>query len=131
MFFLLVAKVKVMCKIYSSRQCCLFCRRRICWNKSVETRINIVRMKYQITFRYFWRLIVKAAITGLIFCLGVLLYISWDLPSINSLPNTYMHPSVRITDRNGRLLYEIIPQEGGRSAVLSIENIPQCLIFKF
>ncbi|HSO13243.1 MAG TPA: penicillin-binding protein 1C [Anaerolineales bacterium] len=38
-----------------------------------------------------------------------------------------MLPSVRITDRNGRLLYEIIPQGGGRNTVLSIENIPQCL----
>jgi len=38
-----------------------------------------------------------------------------------------MTPSVRITDRNGRLLYEIIPSEGGRNTVLSINNIPQCL----
>jgi penicillin-binding protein 1C len=38
-----------------------------------------------------------------------------------------MTPSVRITDREGRLLYEVIPEEGGRNIVLSIENIPQCL----
>jgi len=38
-----------------------------------------------------------------------------------------MTPSIRITDRNGRLLYEIIPNEGGRNTVLSIDNIPQCL----
>jgi len=38
-----------------------------------------------------------------------------------------MTPSVRITDRNGRLLYEILPEVGGRNTVLSIENIPQCL----
>ena len=36
-------------------------------------------------------------------------------------------PSVRITDRNGRLLYEILPHESGRNTVLSIANIPQCL----
>jgi len=38
-----------------------------------------------------------------------------------------MTPSVRITDRNGRLLYEILPEIGGRHTVLSVENIPQCL----
>src|SRR5260221_594796 len=64
---------------------------------------------------------------GLVIVLGCLLYIFWDLPSINSLPKTYMTPSIRITDRNGRLLYEIIPQNGGRNTVLSIDNIPSCL----
>jgi penicillin-binding protein 1C len=38
-----------------------------------------------------------------------------------------MTPSVRITDRNGRLLYEIIPPDGGRNTVLSIDKIPQCM----
>jgi len=84
-------------------------------------------MKYQISFRSFFRLLIKTTIAGFIFCLGMLLYTFWDLPSINSLPNAYMHPSVGITDRNGRLLYEIIPQDGGRNTVLSIEKIPQCL----
>ena len=58
---------------------------------------------------------------------GYLIYTFWDLPSLNSLPDTYLTPSVRITDRNGRLLYEILPPESGRNTVLSIENIPQCL----
>jgi penicillin-binding protein 1C len=49
------------------------------------------------------------------------------LPSVESLPDHYLTPSVRITDRNGRLLYEILPQVGGRNTVLSIEHIPQCL----
>ena len=38
-----------------------------------------------------------------------------------------MTPSIRITDRNERLLYEIISQTGGRNTVLSIDKIPQCL----
>ena len=59
--------------------------------------------------------------------MGALLYTFWDLPSINSLPDHYLTPSVRITDRNGRLLYEILPEVGGRNTVLSVENIPQCL----
>lgn len=68
-----------------------------------------------------------SALAGFVLFLGALLYTFWDLPSIDSLPNTYMTPSVRITDRNGQLLYEILPQEGGRNTVLSIENIPRCL----
>jgi penicillin-binding protein 1C len=64
---------------------------------------------------------------SLILLSGYTLHVFRDLPSIDSLPQTYMTPSVRITDRNGRLLYEIIPQEGGRNTVLSIDNIPQCL----
>ena len=58
----------------------------------------------------------------LVFCI----YIFYDLPSINSLPEKLNQPSVKITDRSGRLLYEIIPAEG-RNAALSIENIPQCM----
>ncbi len=56
-----------------------------------------------------------------------LVYIFYDLPSINSIPENLSQPSIKITDRSGRLLYEIIPTEGGRNAPLSVENIPQCL----
>ena len=58
---------------------------------------------------------------------GLLTYTFWDLPSIDSIPDAYMTPSVRITDRGGRLLYEILPQKGGRNTVLDIDHIPQCL----
>lgn len=66
-------------------------------------------------------------VVGVVIILGFFFYIFWDLPSLDSLPETFMTPSVRITDRNGRLLYEILPHEGGRNTVLSIANIPQCL----
>ena len=56
-----------------------------------------------------------------------LVYVFYDLPSIDSLPENLNKPSVRITDRNGQLLYEVIPVDGGRNAVLSVENIPQCM----
>ena len=79
------------------------------------------------TLRPFRTVFAKILIAGVVFLIGFMLYVLWDLPSIDSLPDTYMTPSVRITDRNGRLLYEIIPQEGGRNTALSIENIPQCL----
>ena len=56
-----------------------------------------------------------------------LAYLFYDLPSITSIPENLNQPSVSITDRNGNLLYEIIPTEGGRNAVLSAESIPQCM----
>ncbi|MFZ5912102.1 MAG: penicillin-binding protein 1C [Chloroflexota bacterium] len=57
----------------------------------------------------------------------VMLWIFAGLPSLDSLPGNLNQPSVRITDRQGRLLYELLPQEGGRHAVVSLEDIPQCL----
>jgi penicillin-binding protein 1C len=75
----------------------------------------------------FWVKPARLLVAGLVIFAGLLLYIFWGLPSVNSLPETYMTPSIRITDRNGRLLYEILPEVGGRNTVLSIENIPQCL----
>ena len=63
----------------------------------------------------------------LVVFLGVLYFIFWDLPSLNSLSQGLNQPSVRITDRNGRLLYEILPREGGRNVVLSFDKIPQCM----
>jgi penicillin-binding protein 1C len=58
---------------------------------------------------------------------GLLTYIFWDMPSVDSIPSTVLTPSVRITDRSGRLLYEILPSNGGRNTVLDIAYIPQCL----
>ena len=63
----------------------------------------------------------------LLLAAGLFIYTFWNLPSVNALPNTLMTPSVRITDRNRRLLYEILPQMGGRNTVLDIAHIPKCL----
>jgi len=51
------------------------------------------------------------------------------LPSVNSISDQLLQPSVRIVDRYGRLLYEVIPVEGGRHVVLSIEDIPDTMIW--
>jgi penicillin-binding protein 1C len=50
------------------------------------------------------------------------------LPSLDDIPEHLNQPSIRITDRNGRLIYEILPELGGRHAVISLENIPDCMI---
>jgi len=49
------------------------------------------------------------------------------LPSIDSIPEHLNQPSIRITDRNGRALYEIMPETGGHHAVLAFKNIPECM----
>jgi penicillin-binding protein 1C len=58
---------------------------------------------------------------------GVFFYVFNGLPEIRSIPEHLNQPSLRITDRNGRPLYEILPSEGGRHAVVALENIPACL----
>jgi len=58
---------------------------------------------------------------------SALAYLFHDLPSIADIPQGLNQPSVKITDRSGRLLYEILPSEGGRNAALSAENLPQCM----
>lgn len=59
--------------------------------------------------------------------LGALYFVFKDLPSLENLPEQLNQPSLRITDRNGRLLYDFLPEQGGRHAVLSFEGIPQCM----
>jgi penicillin-binding protein 1C len=68
-----------------------------------------------------------ASLLLLITALAVWFYFFHDLPRVDSLPTHLIQPSVRITDRNGQLLYEILPTEGGRNAVLSFASIPQCM----
>jgi penicillin-binding protein 1C len=82
-------------------------------------------MKHRL--RGFWRKFRILLLPGFVLLGGYILYIFWDLPSVDSLPDHYLTPSVRITDHSGRLLYEILPEVGGRNAVLSMEHIPQCL----
>lgn len=58
---------------------------------------------------------------------GLLAYTFYDLPSIHAIPERLNQPSVRITDRKGRPLYEIIPSDGGRHAALDSASLPQCI----
>jgi penicillin-binding protein 1A len=47
-----------------------------------------------------------------------------DLPAWSSLPERLHTPSVRIVDRNGRLLYEALDEQGGRHVVVPLDSIP-------
>ncbi len=47
-----------------------------------------------------------------------------DLPRLADLAGGLRTPSVRIVDRNDRILYEALYQEGGRHNVVDLETIP-------
>lgn len=61
---------------------------------------------------------------GIIVSLFSILYNLPDTDPQSYLLNT---PSIRITDRNNQPLYEILPEQGGRHAVVSQQNIPDCM----
>jgi membrane peptidoglycan carboxypeptidase len=71
--------------------------------------------------------ILISALILLISAIAVWIYLFHDLPRVDSLSSHLIQPSVRITDRNGQLLYEIIPSEGGRHTALAFSSIPQCI----
>lgn len=50
-----------------------------------------------------------------------------DLPSVDTLGQQVTPPTVRIVDRNGRLLYDIIDSQSGRNTVLPLNQIPIAL----
>lgn len=67
-------------------------------------------------------------LAGLLLALGGLGFsIFADLPNLDSLPEHLNQPSLRLTDRNGRLLYEFLPTTGGRHAVVALDKFPACL----
>ena len=78
-----------------------------------------------------WKFIKRNLPKLLLFLFGILLWQAYsifkELPTIDSLPEKVNLPSIRIEDRNRRLLYEIIPGEG-RHSVLPVTDIPRCMI---
>jgi penicillin-binding protein 1C len=49
------------------------------------------------------------------------------LPPLNTLSQNLHIPSVRITDRHGRILYEVLGEDSGRHSVVPLETIPLAL----
>ncbi len=79
--------------------------------------------------RRFW-IIFAAALLVLAVGGGIWLHF-WlfkDLPDLDNLTLQLHTPSIRITDRRGRLLYEIIGEEEGRHNVVPLEMVPAACI---
>ncbi len=58
----------------------------------------------------------------------VIIWLTYDLPTLDRISQAPQLPSIRITDRHGRLLYDLIANEGGRHTLVSIQDIPVELI---
>jgi 1A family penicillin-binding protein len=61
---------------------------------------------------------------------GALILARWlfaDLPVVGSIEQNLNSPSIRITDRYGRTLYEVLGDQTGRHAVVPFDNIPLSL----
>ncbi|HSO27453.1 MAG TPA: penicillin-binding protein 1C [Anaerolineales bacterium] len=59
---------------------------------------------------------------------GVFLRLTYDLPDVGVLENHRQTPSIRVTDRYGRLLYEALPEVGGRHQPVTLADLPTELI---
>lgn len=66
-------------------------------------------------------------LAGLLGLAGLLAQVFYDLPNIDAFAAHLNPPSIRITDRNGSLLYEILPETGGRHAIIPPDEIPDCM----
>lgn len=72
-------------------------------------------------------LVVSGALAGALVA-ATLVIRAWlfaDLPPIDDLAAGLHTPSIRITDRHGRLLYEVIGEEEGRHTVVALDDVPQ------
>jgi penicillin-binding protein 1C len=74
--------------------------------------------------RIVWFLLTGLMVLGIV---SGLFWLTYDLPRLDELPERLNTPSLRFTDRNGQLLYEMLPETGGRHAVLLLETIPLAL----
>ena len=84
--------------------------------------INSVPMKFRWLILLLLAMLVCAGAVGLGYT-----RLTAGLPSLDALPERLNTPSVRITDRNGRLLYEVLAESGGRHVVLPFESFPVSL----
>ncbi|GAB4474681.1 MAG: PBP1A family penicillin-binding protein [Anaerolineae bacterium] len=74
------------------------------------------------------RRLIVMAVAGLVVVaagLALWLWLLRDLPDVCSISQGFRTPSIRITDRQGRLLYEVIGEEAGRHTVVPLDEIPQ------
>jgi penicillin-binding protein 1C len=66
-------------------------------------------------------------LAGLLLFGGLFAYVFSGLPNVDSLPQHLRQPSLRITDRNGRLLYDVLPPDSGEHSVVSLDRLPVCM----
>lgn len=72
----------------------------------------------------FKKLLAGMFLGGLLGVVGITAWLLADLPDVTALGQTVPSPSIRIVDRNGRPLYDVIDQENGRQTILPLADIP-------
>jgi 1A family penicillin-binding protein len=58
---------------------------------------------------------------------GLARWLLVDLPNVDTIDQNLNSPSIRITDRFGRTLYEVLGDQTGRHAVVPLADIPESL----
>ena len=74
--------------------------------------------------RHWTRLLAGALLSAGLLIGGVALWAFHDLPDVATIEAGMTLPATRIYDRNGTLLYEIVPPEQGRNRALRLDEIP-------
>ncbi len=83
---------------------------------------------YQVVSSYFsHKRLLYLILFSMIFGIVGAFWLLSGLPSVDTLPEHLTMPSIRITDRNGRLLYEILQGDAGRHMVVPLASIPKAL----
>ncbi len=75
--------------------------------------------------RWFRRLLIGLAAGLIVTTAGLAAWVTHDLPRLDAISAGLALPSTRIYDRNGQLLYEILPPEQGRNTAIALDEIPQ------
>lgn len=71
------------------------------------------------------KVLVGGLVVTFLVLLGTAVWLLADLPDVDGLSAaTDIRPSIRIVDRNGRALYDVIDQENGRHTILPLADIP-------
>ncbi len=74
------------------------------------------------------KLLTLAGVITALFLVVIYFWLFAGLPSVENVRAGLALPSTRITDRNGKLLYEIIDPQGGRNTVVPLARIPSALV---
>lgn len=75
--------------------------------------------------RHWKRMLISLCALMLLSGTGIYVWAFTDMPDVSTIEAGFALPSTRIYDRNGALLYEILPPEQGRNRIVSLEDIPQ------
>lgn len=84
------------------------------------------RLKRFLKRRRIKHLLIAAALLAAAFAVFIYFWIFHDLPDVGDIDQQQVLPATQIYDRNGELLYEILPagQQQGRSRPLTLEEMP-------